>query len=149
MSGVLLLGCFVAIDVLVLGPGKGLYCYNTDVDLNSGILRKTFYYWLLPVKQEVISTKFSDMVASYVTEREPKWTEDVVTVSASGACVRKGGMIFSSCNALANAIDVADATGKLTADQKERYLIKALGLLRAEKVGDILTLADEVACLDD
>jgi hypothetical protein len=143
VSVALLLGCFVIIDVL------GLYRYNTDVDLNSGVMRKRFYYWIVPVRQEIVPTRFSDMVDVYVTVREPKWREDVITVSISGGRTTRGGTIGSNCSALANQIHLAYETGKVTAEQREYYLKKALSLLGAEKIDAIRGMADEIACFND
>lgn len=145
---IILLASLVVVDIFILEPGQGLYRYNTDIDFNSGVLRKRFYYWIIPVKHEIVSTEFSEMIDTYcVTPKEAKWIEDVITVTVSGGWIKKGGGRVSSCSGISNAIAVADATANLTMEEKKYYLNKALDLLRENRIDDIWKLADEIGCL--
>ena len=132
-------------DIFFLGPGQGLYRYNMDIDLNSGILRKRFYYWIIPVKDEVVPTNFSRMVNIYLpNSKKPKWKESTQTVTISGAKIKKGGRAISSCRVFIDTLVVAESSGNLSEDKKRIYLQTALDLLKVYKIQELEKLSKEI-----
>jgi hypothetical protein len=146
----IILAGLISFDIFVLGPGPGLYRYNMDIDLNSGVLRKRFFYWIVPVKHEIVSTDFSKMISDYIEKSEESiWEKDIQTVTISGAKLRKGGRAIASCNALANAIFVVEAFEKLSKKQKIEYLNKGLDFLEKGQPNDIYKLAEYITLKHD
>jgi len=141
----LLIVCFILFDIFILGPGTFLYRRNVDIDVNSGQLRNRYYYWVIPVRKETVSTEFSKLVSRHLEKpKDVQWKEDINTVTLGLGMIRRGGYIISNCCGLANAIFVAEYEGTLTEEEKVSYLKKAMAAIKEGRHLHIRDMADEI-----
>lgn len=133
--------------VFVPDENRGyFYQSNIDIDLNSGALREWHYFWIIPVKREVIETPFFKMVSEYVEITEqPVWKEDRRGVGFWPAKRGGGGgRLPSLCSNFADMIDISKRYG-LSEEDKKDYVIKARGLLRDTNIEALEDLYDKLS----
>ena len=121
--------------------------YDTDIDLNSGRLRKRYYYWIVPLnKQSYESTGFSELVMQYFdSEESPIWYEDIPAVRTwSGGKIKSGGYALAACSGFYTKLEVEKVLNELSDEEIKSYLKKALDLLKAKKFDEIEQLYKDI-----
>jgi hypothetical protein len=130
--------------IIVAANWDELYCYNAEVDLNSGKICKHYHLWIVPIKKEVLDTPFSLLLKSSDISviSEPDWYPDLKSTYVFFGKQRSGGFIQNACNAFAQAIDISNMDEQKT----EAYTKMALEFLKSKEYEKINNLAKEVSC---
>lgn len=138
-----MLCAFILVDIIF--PGKDLWPFteHIDVDLNTGVLRQRYYFWVIPLKSEIIQTPFSRMASKYVDTDRPVWKEDykgVFFLAKGGG----GGKRIYFCDKIALIMEHSD-TLNISPEEKKDYILKALGFLRENNIEALEDLTEELS----
>jgi hypothetical protein len=141
----ILLTVAVSVLAIVLFVGTNwtkLYRYNTDVDLNSGKIRKDYYFWVFPIKQDVLETSFSKLLEhlDIPVSTEPDWHPDSKSMYILGL-QKSGGYVQNACNHFVTAIQVAPIDDNKMKD----YTKEALEHLKNKEFDKIQSLAENIS----
>ncbi len=114
---------------------------NVDIDLNSGICRYRYYFWIIPTGKKIYETEYSNIVQKYSEKKEihPNWHNDV-QVGSAFLYFTTGGELTSACHEFAIALLASDYDEL----QKERYIRKSLTFLRDKDYKGISKLSEEL-----
>lgn len=148
MSKINKVGLFVAILIIVTliivaAYWKELYCYNADVDLHSGKIRRHYYLWIIPIKVVEMDTPFSLLLKSsgISVNPEPDWYPDLKSTYIFIGKQRSGGFIQNACDTYAKAIEMSKIDEQKTKD----FTTKALEYLEVKKYEKIVNLAKDLS----
>jgi hypothetical protein len=136
--------------IFVPDKAHGFYQSAIDVDLNSGLLRKRYYFWIIPIKHKVLQTDFSRMANEYIEITDkPVWKEDYTGVSILLAKRSSGGRLQYICYKFSYLVEIFDEDGwdgyGLREEDRKDYFIKALGYLRENNIRALEDLTEELS----